>query len=373
MKTVLAHEWFVTPAGSDKVAARLAAALDVERVVTAIEDPSVSAALLGNRRVDTLMTNRLPGAGPRRMQYAPALLAAWAASRVGPADLLVSSTHFGAIGAGRRFDGPHIAYCYSPLRFAWRHDLESQRLSGPAGSAASKLLPVVRRFDRHSADTASLFVAISSAIAERIESAYGRKAPVVHPCVDVDRFADLALARDGSDPESDGYLLCFGRMVAYKRVDLAVRVCTARGLRLVVAGSGPCVAELRRLAGPTVSFEENVTDERYLELLAGAQALLFPGEEDFGIIPVEAMAAGVPVVALGVGGALDTVVDDVTGVLFADQTEPALAAAVDRVLGQRFDAAKLHDHARQFRPEQFDTQIRAIVSGHLAAGNRDQW
>ena len=152
-----------------------------------------------------------------------------------------------------------------------------------------------------------------------------------------------------------------------------MRVCTARGLRLIVAGSGPCVKKLRELAGPTVTFEESVTDDRYLKLLAGATALLFPGEEDFGIIPVEAMAAGVPVVALGAGGALDTVVDDVTGVLFADQTEQALGAAIDRVLSQQFDAGKLHDHANQFRPEQFDEHMRAIVAGHLAAGNRDQW
>ncbi len=388
VKTVLAHEWLITPAGSDKVAARLASALDVQRVVTAIKDPGVSQALMGTRPVDTLFTDRLPSVGPRRMQYAPVLLAAWAAAnvdksgrsgnagttgRTSPADLLVSSTHFGAMGAGRRFEGLHLAYCYSPLRFAWRHDLESERISGPAARVAGMVLPRLREFDQASADTVSLFVAISSSIADRIEAAYGRKSCVVHPCVEVDRFADLAEVREGAEEPSSGYLLCFGRMVPYKRVDLAVRVCTANGLRLVVAGAGPCVPELRRIAGPTVSFEENVSDDRYRALLSGARALVFPGEEDFGIIPVEAMAAGVPVVALGVGGALDTVIDGVTGVLFAEQTDGALATAIERMLGQRFDPAKLHEHARQFRPEAFDERIQAVAVGHLASGERDCW
>jgi glycosyltransferase involved in cell wall biosynthesis len=371
MRVVLAHEWFITPAGSDKVAARIASALNVDEVITAINNPQVSAELLDDLRVTSLVTNRLPGVGQHRMKYAPLILAAWASKRIGPADVLVSSTHFGAMGAGRRFNGPHVAYCHSPLRYAWRNDLESDRVSGAAGVLARRLVPLLQRFDRRSADTVSLFVANSTSIAERIRETYQRQAAVVHPCVDVVRFSSLARARMTAQP--DGFLLCFGRMVSYKKVDLAVRLCTERSLPLIVAGAGPCVADLKKMAGPTVRFEENVSDARYLELLQGASALLFPGEEDFGIIPVEAMAAGVPVVAFAAGGALDTVVDGVTGVLFNEQTVESLGDALDRLSAQSFDPDKLHDHSRQFRPEEFDRRLREVVWGHLASGQRDSW
>jgi glycosyltransferase involved in cell wall biosynthesis len=361
----------VTAAGSDKVAARIASALDVDHVVTAINNPEVSKELLGNRPVRSLITNRLPGIDRHRMKYAPLILAAWATKRIGRADLLVSSSHFGAMGAGRRFRGLHVAYCYSPLRFAWRNDLEADRLKGPFRRIARTLLPVVRSFDRHNAMSASLLIAISSSIAERIQHTYNRSAPVVYPCVDVDRFAFLARQRSTQQPGE--FLLCFGRMVSYKRVDLAVRVCTERSLALVIAGSGPCVSELRKLAGPTVRFEEDVSDDRYLELLSGASALLFPGEEDFGIVPVEAMAAGVPVVAFGAGGALDTVIDGVTGILFDQQSTASISDALDRLTRETFEPEKLHAHSRQFRPEEFDRRLREVVFGHIAKSARDKW
>lgn len=368
---VLAHEWLVTAAGSDKVAARIASALSIDSVVTAINDPVVSRSLFGELPIHALWTNRLPGIADARMRYAPALLAAWATARVGPAELLVSSTHFGALGAGRHFDGPHVAYCYSPFRYAWRPDLEGARLTGVAGHVGRAVLPLLRRVDRRSADSVSLFVAISSSIAERISDAYGRPAAVVHPVVDVDRFFDVVRAPDAA---SDGYYLCFGRLVTYKRIELAVRVCTLRALPLVVAGSGPELVSLRALAGPTVRFEEHVSDERYLELLAGARALLFPGEEDFGIVPVEAMAAGVPVVAFGRGGAVDTVIDGVTGVLFAEQTVASLVDALDSLDSRAVETMKLRAHADSFRPEVFDRRLRAVVDGHLSAGAvSDRW
>jgi glycosyltransferase involved in cell wall biosynthesis len=372
VKTVLAHEWFVTPAGSDKVAARIASALDVEKVVTAIDYPQVSQGLLGARPVQPLWTNRLPGVGAHRMKYAPALLSAWATAQVGPADLLVSSTHFGAMGAGRRFDGPHIAYCYSPLRYAWRHDLESGRLSGVAGKVAGLTVPTLRKIDRESASSASLLIAISSSIAERIRTSYGRSAPVIFPCVDVEAFATVAQQRVETRGHS-GYFLCFGRMVAYKRIDLAVRMCTERALPLVVAGAGPHVAALREMAGPTVTFVEQVSDDRYRELLAGATALLFPGEEDFGITIVEAMAAGVPVIAYGAGGALDTVVDGVTGLLCPEQTTQSLGAAIDRFTPSAFSAEKLVAHSHTFSAEVFDTRLNEVVAAHVKSGQRDAW
>ena len=368
---VLAHEWLVSAAGSDKVAARIVSALGIDEVITAFSDPTIARELLGDVCVRNLWTNRLPGVADARMAYAPAILAAWASCRVGQAEVLISNAHFGAIGAGRRFDGPHVAMCHSPMRYAWRTDLESERLTGVAGRVGRAVIPALQRFDRRSADSVSLFLGNSSSIVRRIEEAYGRPAAVVHPVVDVDRFTDLSEGLVHSRP--DGHYLCFGRVVAYKRVDLAVRACTARSLPLVVAGTGPELAGLREIAGPTVTFEGQVSDARYRELLVGARALLFPGEEDFGIVPVEAMAAGVPVVAFGQGGALDTIVDGVTGLLFSEQTVDSVLGAIELLQATTFDVAKLRTQAESFRPEVFDERLRSVVDGHLAAGTRDRY
>jgi glycosyltransferase involved in cell wall biosynthesis len=365
----LAHEWIVTPAGSDKVAARIASALDVDRVVTAIADPHVTKELFGDRRVDALWTNRLPHAAEWRMRYAPALLAAWSTERI-RSDVLLTSTHFAAMRAGHRFDGPHIAYCHSPMRFAWRTDIEGDRVSGALGRAARRSVPALRWIDRRAANTVSLFIANSRGIAERIEVAYGRPAAVLNPCVDVDRFRPLQARRSVDD--DGGYYLCFGRIVAYKRFDLAVAACTALGRRLIIAGDGPGLSDLQKLAGPTVTFESSVSDERYEELLTGARALLFPGEEDFGIVPVEAMAAGVPVIGLGVGGLLDTVVDGVTGTLFPEPTVGSLMDAIEYADHLTVETSKLNEHVQQFRPEAFDEQLQRLVAGHLRAGVRDR-
>jgi glycosyltransferase involved in cell wall biosynthesis len=354
VRTVLAHEWFLSASGSDKVAAEIARALDVTRIMTAVADPDVVAQLVPGRRVDTMWTDRLPGVREQWLRYAPAIMAAWSRSVVGDADLLVSNSHFAAKAAGARFEGRHISCCHTPIRYAWRPDLEGGRLTGAAGLVGSFVRPQLRRWDRWSATSVDLFVANSRSIAERISDCYDRPSVVVHPPCDVDRFA-------GVEHGTDSHYLCFGRLVAYKRVDLAVSACTRLGLPLVVAGSGPELERLRSLAGPTVRFEGSVSDERYLELLAGARALLFPGEEDFGIVPVEAMAAGVPVIAFGRGGVLDTVVDGVTGVLFHEQSAASVADALERADRTAFERDKLRAHADGFRPEVFRARLRELA------------
>ena len=348
VRTVLAHEWLLSASGSDKVAAEIVRALDVERVITAAADPVIVDQLVPGQRVDTLWTDRLPGIRQHWMRYAPAIMAAWSATKVGDADLLISNTHFAAKAAGARFDGRHISLCHSPMRYAWRPDLEDDRLAGISAQLGRRLRPELRRWDRWTARSVDLFVGNSQSIAKRIEDCYDRPAVVLHPPCDVDRFAAVTRC---SPVGAGSHYLCFGRLVAYKRADLAVEVCTRLDLPLVVAGRGPELARLKAMAGPTVLFEEHVSDDRYFELLSDARALLFPGEEDFGIVPVEAMAAGVPVIAFGRGGAVDTVVDGVTGVLFAEQSASSLADAIDRADRTKFDLEKLRAHADGFRAD----------------------
>ena len=356
---VLAHEWLLSASGSDKTAAEIARSFDPVRdevvVVTAAADPAIAEALFPGIEVRTLWTDRLPGVDRHWKHYAPALLGAWSTARMPEGDLLVSSSHFATKAAGAHFDGPHVTYCHSPLRFAWRPDLEDDRLGGLAGVVGRGLRPSLRRWDRWSADQVTAFVANSHSIAERIEQCYGRETTVIHPPVEVERFRHV---RRSASPS---HHLCFGRLVGYKRVDLAVEACTRAGLPLVVAGSGPELERLRSIAGPTVRFEPEVSDERYLELLADSISLLFPGEEDFGIVPVEVMAAGVPVVAYGRGGALDTVVDGVTGALFDEQTVESLSSAIERLSDLRADGMGADEMVRRFSSERFRDEFAALA------------
>lgn len=358
-RVIIAHEWLTAVGGSDKTAAAMARALRGSKVVTAIADPSTVALLFPEEvSVQSLWCDRLPGARCRWRAYAPAVALAWSTYRVRDADVLLSSSHFAARGAASGFRGPHLCYCYTPMRVAWRPDLELERLRPALRPAVGAILPALRAWDRRTARGVTAFAGISSSVVARIQDSYGRDATRIFPPVDLPPFLAsprLAPAR---------YFLAVGRLIPYKRFDLAVQACTAAGHPLVVAGSGPDEARLRAMAGPTVRFLGRVDDDAYLDLLAGATALLFPGEEDFGIVPVEAQAAGCPVVALGRGGALDTVSDGVTGVLFPEPTVAALTEGIDAVLGRSWDERVLRRWATQFSEERFTRELRAFVAEH---------
>ena len=357
-RVVIAHEWLTAVGGSDKTARMMVEAIPGARLVTAVAAPATVRELFPGHLVETLWTDRLPGARHRWRTYSPAIALAWTQFRASDADVLVSSSHFATRAAGSGFGGPHLCYCYTPLRAAWRPDLELQRLPSSLRPAARAVLPAVRTWDRRTAQRVTAFAGISSSVVERIRDAYGRDATCLFPPVDVPRF----LASPRQPPF--GYFLAFGRLIPYKGFDLAIQACEAAGYPLVVAGSGPDEARLREMAGPSVRFAGRVDDERYLELLAGATALLFPGEEDFGIVPVEAQAAGCPVVALGRGGALDTVVDGETGVLFPEPTVASLREAMEVAVARHWDEAVLRAWAATFSEERFAREFRAFVTTH---------
>lgn len=357
-KILIAHEWLTGIGGSDKTAAAMARAFPEARVVTAVADPLALADLFPDNPVETLWTNRLPGVQQRWRRYSPAIVVAWSMYQAVDADVLVSSSHFATKAAGTRFRGPHLCYCYTPMRVAWRPDLELTRLPSSLRRPVNAILPAVRSWDRRTARSVTALAGISSSVVDRIGHAYGRDAQCIFPPVDLPPF--LASPRR---PPHD-YFLAFGRLIPYKRFDLAIQACTEAGYPLVVAGSGPDEARLRALAGPTVRFAGRVDDRTYLDLLAGAIALLFPGEEDFGIIPVEAQAAGCPVVALGRGGSLDTVRDGETGVFFHESTSGSLREAIEAALAQRWDESVLRRWAEQFSEDRFIREFRSFVETH---------
>ncbi len=251
------------------------------------------------------------------------------------------------------------------MRYVWEEGFLEGEVGRAARLAAGPLLGRLRRQDLAGAAGPDAFVANSEHVAARIERYYGRGATVVHPPVDVEHF--LALEHDAED-----YYLVFGRVVPYKRVDLAVQASMCLGRRLKVAGDGRAMDSVRALAEApagegTVELLGRVDDDRRDALLRGARALLFPGEEDFGIVPVEAQAAGVPVIAYGVGGARESVRDGFTGVLFNEQTPAGLAAAIERFEGLALEDSELRANAAGFGRERFRAEMAAAIEGAARA------
>ncbi len=241
------------------------------------------------------------------------------------------------------------------MRYAWEKGfLDGEDLGRVTRLLLPPLLAWLRRQDLAGARSPDVFVANSRHVAERIERCYGRSAEVVHPPVDVDHF--LGLPRAPAD-----FYLVFGRIVPYKRVDLAVAACVRLKSRLKVAGDGRALDAVKLLAGEGTEFLGRVSETERDRLLGGARALLFPGEEDFGIVPVESQAAGVPVIAYGVGGAAESVLDGRTGVLFAEQTLPGLVAAIERFEGLDLSEQDVRENARRFGRERFRAEMATVI------------
>jgi glycosyltransferase involved in cell wall biosynthesis len=286
-------------------------------------------------------------------------------------DVVITSSSAFAKGVRVPPSALHLCYCYTPMRWAWSFDqyVDRSALSPTARVAARLTLPALRRWDTATARNVDRFVAISTEVSERIRATYGRGSDIVFPPVDVARFRHDRAVGD--------YFLVVSRLSAYKRIDLAVRACTTLGLPLVVVGDGPERELLQSVAGPTVRFAGRLTDREVTSQFERCRALILPGEEDFGLTPLEANAAGRPVVALARGGALDTVRDGVTGVLFHDDTAESLEGALRTVQERSWDAALLRAHAESFSEEVFATRFRMVLAsameqrklGRLGAGD----
>jgi glycosyltransferase involved in cell wall biosynthesis len=270
-------------------------------------------------------------------------------------DLVISSSSAFARGAIVRPGARHVCYCHTPMRYVWNWDgyVERERF----GPVARRLLPpLIRRlrdWDLRTRDRPSLYIANSTAVAGRIRRSYDRDAVVIHPPVGVHRY-DLA-------EETGDFHLIVSRLVAYKRVDLAVAAFNAMRRPLVIVGDGPARPALERIAGDTIRFTGRLPDEQVARLYARCRALIFPGEEDFGIAPVEANAAGRPVIAYRAGGALDTVVDGETGVFFDRQDAASLMIAVRRCDTVAWNGVQLRAHAMRFSETVFEEKMRAAI------------
>lgn len=354
-RVAIVHEWLTIPGGSEKVVCALLDLLPQAELFTSVYDPEPWPRLMTDRPIHRSALDRLPGAVRYHRHLLPLLDSAFRSFDLSAFDLVISSNHACAKNVRTPAMTPHICYCHTPMRYAW----DPSYLEGEAlGPVVRRLVPAatawLRRVDRRRGANPDVYVANSTYVSERIMQAYGRPSIVIHPPVDVEGLLDVP-----RDP-GDAYLV-FGRLVPYKRADLAVQACRRLGRKLIVAGAGRDLPRLRRIAGPDTEFLGQVADEDLPRLFSRARALLFPGVEDFGIVPVEAQAAGLPVIAHGRGGVRDTVRDGVTGVLYEDNSVDGLCRAIERFESLSLDGAQIRENARGFAPERFGREIASLL------------
>ncbi|HEX2834466.1 MAG TPA: glycosyltransferase [Thermoanaerobaculia bacterium] len=270
-------------------------------------------------------------------------------------DLIVSSSHCVAKGIDAK-GKPHLCYCHTPMRYIWdRFDDYFPRSRPLRRAAAVSMAPWLRRWDVKTADEVTHFVANSRFVRDRIRRYYRRDAGVIHP------FVDDAFLKAPSTDDRDDYHVIVSALVPYKKIELAIDAAQASNRRLMIIGGGPMLAELRAKSGPNVELLGSVSRDRIIERLARARSLILPGVEDFGITPLEAMALGTPVVALGEGGVLDSVIEGVTGIFFRDAEVDALRRALDDVESRAWDRNAIRARAAEFSRARFDAQLAAAL------------
>jgi glycosyltransferase involved in cell wall biosynthesis len=368
---VLSHHWLVRHRGGERVLRCLREMYPLAPVYTFVHDPDYTSGKdfrLGpddRAEVHASLLQELPGAIHHYPKLLPLMPLAARLHRLPPAELVICSDAALAKAFPLDAETRLLCYCHSPMRYVW--DLAGQYredvppLLRPLWPALARRLQAV---DRAAAARVDLFVANSKHVAARIERHYGRPARVVYPPVAMPPEPPPTTRRED-------YYLCVGQHVAYKRLDLAIAACVRLGRRLVVIGEGPAAARLRAESPPGVQFLGWQPDAAIHAHYRRARGLLFPGEEDFGIVPVEAQAHGCPVIAFGVGGASETVVDGRSGVLFSRQQVEDVIVAIERAESLEFDPADLYESAARVAPLRFVAGVRAAVAAVLAGGVRD--
>ncbi|GAB4568616.1 MAG: glycosyltransferase [Anaerolineae bacterium] len=366
MKVAIVHDWLNQMGGAEQVLEVLKDLFPDAPIYTSIYEPRLMPDAYRSWDIRTSFMQKLPGVTRHHQWFLPLYPLAFEAIDLSDYDLVITNKSGFCHGIITQPETTHICYCLTPTRFLWMYESYREREGfGRLTNAVLRLiLPWLRLWDQLAAQRVDHFVAISRAIQERIRKFYRRESQVIHPPVDVEN-----LRPSGAPP--DDYFLIISRLVPYKRIDLAVDAFTRLGLPLWIAGDGRDREALEHRAGPTVRFLGRVSDEERVRLLQNCRALIFPGLEDFGITPVEAMACGRPVIAYAGGGALDTIVEGETGLFFREQTVEALIEAVQAFRSSDFDPARCRAQAEQFSRARFEERMRAFIAErlHVAVGS----
>ena len=367
LNVALSHDWLTGMRGGERVLELLCDGFPAAPVYSLIHNPRAVSTPINRHQVRTSFLQHIPGVFRRYRYFLPLYTAAMAAQRAPAADLLISTSHCVAKGLRTRAGTKHICYCFTPMRYAW---LFYDEYFG--GNPAKKfflepLLAHLRNWDRKASERVDYFVAISQHVRRRIEIFYGRPSEVVYPPVNTDFYTPGEKGHYGFD-------LIVSALVPYKRLDIAINAYARTGYPLKVVGTGTERGALETIAAKNIEFLGWQPDEKVRDLYRQCRMLVFPGEEDFGIVPVEAQACGKPVVAFGRGGALETIVKDVTGVFFKEQSEEAIIYAIDECAGKTWDQDVIRKNAERFSTQNFlkglDQCIQRCLAGQPPRGTQ---
>jgi len=360
-KVAIVCDWLTNMGGAEKVVLAVAKAYPGAPIYTSVFTPETMPAFKG-LDIRTTYLQKLPAFLRRRHQLFPVLRAhAFRHLDLKEYDVIISLASAEAKAVRARKDAMHICYCHTPTRYYWSHYDEYRR--EPGFGLLNPLVQLVlppfvawmRRLDLRATKGVDYFIANSHIVADRIRTYYRRSSVVLHPPVDLQRFRKV----NRNNPRHG--FIALGRQVPYKRVDLAIEACNTLRLPLTVYGNGSEHERLKALAGPTITFVSDATDADIVKALATAEAYIMPQEEDFGIVQIEAMAAGTPVIAYSKGGSRDAVVDGKTGLFFDQQTSNSLVEALRRFSKATFNHTAIEQHAEKFSEEAFIRQLKAFV------------
>ena len=362
-RVVLVHDWLTGMRGGEKVLESVCRLVPNADLVTLLHVPGAVSPVISQRRIRASWIGRLPDAARRYRHYLPLFPAAIEHFDLDDADLIISTSHCAAKAVVPTGRAVHLCYSHSPMRYAWDQFeayFGADRLGTLGAGAARRVLAALARWDRATAPRVHRFLANSAHVAGRIARYYNRRATILHPPVDTGFFTP------GGDRPGDRFLVV-SALVPYKRIDTAIRAAAHLGVPLTIIGTGPDEARLRAMAGTGVTFLGQVDDQQLRDAYRHARALVLPGEEDFGIAPVEAMACGCPVIALGRGGVVETVDHDRTGLLVDQDTPEAFSQAMRAIDALPVSRADLHVHATQFSVPQFEAAFARHVAETLEA------
>ncbi len=359
MKVALVHDWLTGMRGGERVLLSLARLFPEAPILTLLHVPGSVAPELERRQIRTSFVQRLPFAARGYRSYLPLFPRAAASLDTAGFDLVLSSSHCVAKGVRVPKGAVHVCYCHTPMRYVWdRFDdyFGPGRVPLPARALIRLVARRLRAWDVATARTVDHFVANSRYVADRIRRYYQREAEVIHPPVDTDFFTP------GADDGPGSYDLVVSALAPYKRLELVLEACRGTGRPLQVVGTGPEERRLRRLAPPEARFLGRVSDQGLRDLYRGARAVIMPGVEDFGIVPLEAMACGRPAVVFAEGGGCESVVPGETGLVFDQPTAASLRAAIDALSGVRFNSAALRARAEQHSTRRFEERMADFIA-----------
>jgi glycosyltransferase involved in cell wall biosynthesis len=363
-RIALVHDWLTGMRGGEKVLEALCERFPDAELFTLLHVRGRVSPTIERRPIHTSPLQLLPQVH-RYYRYCLPLFP-WAIEQLDldGFDLVLSVSHCAAKSVIRPATAKHLCYCLTPMRYAWdQYDayFSRARVGLLHASVAAPVMRRLARWDLATAGRADRYVAISHYVAGRIHRYYNRQASVVYPPVDTDFFRP-------NDSPSEGFALVVSALVPYKRVELAIDACERAQVPLIIVGDGPERPALEYVGGGRAQFLGRVSDDEVRDLYRRAALVILPGEEDFGIVPLEAQACGRPVVALGRGGARETVLSGVTGELVDEPSPDAFAEAIARVMARTFDQAVIRRHAEAFGRERFADQMEALVHDTLSAG-----